>query len=343
MSGLVRRLVPRSVKRRISAELARRESARLERHLATLAARGGPIVVGPWMGEVGFELLYWVPFVAWFSERYSVDPSRLVVLSRGGTASWYAVPPANYRDVLDHITPEAYKSEHAARVREIGEQKQTRITTFERELVAGMSATAGAAGAPLLHPELMYRLLRPFWWGHLDESWVHQHTRYRRLPLPAEVPGLPDSFVAVKFYFNDCFPCSDRNRAFARQVVADLAQEHEVVSLSTGIDLDDHGCDDLGGTRALDLVRGTPAACNLHVQSSIVARATAFVGTYGGFAYLAPFHGVPSFAYYDDPNGFSKSHLRMVRSALARLGTPDLLDARSSRDPVAPLRPAVTT
>jgi hypothetical protein len=90
-------------------------------------------------------------------------------------------------------------------------------------------------------------------------------------------------------------------------------------------------------------VRGTPPSCNLQVQSSIVARASAYVGTYGGFAYLAPFHGVPSFAYYDDPDGFSKSHLRMVRSALARLAMPDLLDARSSREPVARLRPTVMT
>ena len=42
---------------------------------------------------------------------------------------------------------------------------------------------------------------------------------------------------------------------------------------------------------------------NLHVQSAIVAGASAFVGTYGGFSYLAPFLGVPSTAYYSDPHG----------------------------------------
>ena len=339
----MRRLVPRSVRHRISAELARRESARLERRLATLAAAGGRIVVGPWMGEVGFELLYWIPFVAWFTERYSVDPSRLLVISRGGTGSWYGVPATSYRDVLAYVTPEQYKAEHDARVRDIGEQKQTRITPFERHLVARISADTMAAGAPLLHPETMYRLLRPFWWGHLDEAWVHQHSLYRRLPAPAPVTGLPASYVAVKFYFNDCFAPSERNRAFARQVVADLAQEHAVVSLSTGIDLDDHGCDDPGAVRAVELVRGVPAARNLDVQSAIVARATAFVGTYGGFAYLAPFHGVRSFAYYDDPDGFSTAHLKMARSAFARLGTPDLLDARSSSDGRVAVSRAVMT
>jgi hypothetical protein len=327
MSSLLRRLVPRSVKHRISAQLARGESAGLHRQLADLAAGDGPIVVGPWLGEVGFELLYWVPFVAWFAERYAVDPSRLLVLSRGGTGSWYAASAGNYRDVLDFITPETYKARHEARVRDIGEQKQTRITPFERELVATMSAEAGAAGAPLLHPETMYRVLRPFWWGHLDESWVHRHALYRRLPIPDGAPPLPESYVAVKFYFNDCFPASERNRAFVRQVVSELAQEHAIVSLSTGVDLDDHGCYDIG-TGALDPAAATPPSRNLHLQSAIVARATAFVGTYGGFAYLAPFYGVKSVAYYDNPDGFSTSHLRMARSALARLATPDLLQAR---------------
>ena len=47
------------------------------------------IVAGPWLGEVGFELLYWVPFLRWFAERFHVAPERLLVVSRGGTASWY--------------------------------------------------------------------------------------------------------------------------------------------------------------------------------------------------------------------------------------------------------------
>ena len=37
------------------------------------------------------------------------------------------------------------------------------------------------------------------------------------------------------------------------------------------------------------------------VQSAVVARARRFVGTYGGFAYLAPFCGVPAVSYYTEP------------------------------------------
>lgn len=327
----LRQLVPTPLKHGISAQLARFESSRLDRELAALAGGRGPIVAGPWLGEVGFELLYWVPFLAWFAERFSVDRSRLLVLSRGGTRSWYEPFAAEYRDVLDYVTPEGFKAHHDARVREIGEQKQTRLTALERDLLALITSEAGVGDAPLLHPSLMYRVLRPFWWGHLGPAWVQRHARYRALERPPreDLPPLPASYVAVKFYFNDCFPESDENRAFARHLVTALSSQVDVVSLSAGIDLDDHGGCHVATHGVIELASATPASRNLHVQSAVVAHARAFVGTYGGFAYLAPFYGVPCTAYYGDPNGFSRSHLTMARTALASLGRPDLLEAKA--------------
>lgn len=315
-------------------QLARADAWRLERNLGELASGTHTIVAGPWLGEVGFEILYWVPFLAWFAERFNVDPGRLLVVSRGGTASWYASFAHRYRDVLDYVTPEAFQAHHHARVREIGEQKQTRRTGFEREVIAKVAGEAGIGGDRVLHPSTMYRLLRPFWWGHMDESWVHQHTRYRRHTAVdrAEIPQLPSSYSAVKFYFNDCFPATERNRAFVQNIVTRLAQEGPVVSLSTGRALDDHGACAVAGHGVIDLARAGPPARNLHVQSTVVAHARRFVGTYGGFAYLAPFYGVPSTAYFGDAAGFARSHLRMAQSAFATIGAGDLLDVRSVID-----------
>ena len=326
--------MPAALKHGISGQLARFDSGRLERELAALAAGSGPIVAGPWLGEVGFELLYWVPFLAWFTERFSVHRSRLVVLSRGGTRSWYAPFAADYLDVLDYVTAEGFKAYHDARVREIGEQKQTRLIGLERDLLTLMTGDRPLRDAALLHPSLMYRVLRPFWWGHLGPEWVERHARYRALEAPPreDLPPLPPSYVAVKFYYNDCFPESAANRRFARAVAAQLAATGPVVSLSAGIELDDHGACSVDTHGVIDLASATPASRNLHLQSAVVAHARAFVGTYGGFAYLAPFYGVPSTAYYGDADGFSRSHLTMARTALHRLGRRDLLDVRSTDD-----------
>src|SRR5215468_11398604 len=61
----------------------------IRRTLRTAVNGTAPIIVGPWLSEVGYEVLYWVPFLRWFSDRYHVDPSRLTVVSRGGVAGWY--------------------------------------------------------------------------------------------------------------------------------------------------------------------------------------------------------------------------------------------------------------
>jgi hypothetical protein len=323
------RLAPRPLRLAASRVLAAADSRRLERQLAVLASGNGPIVAGPWLGEVGFELLYWAPFLAWFQQRFAVEPSRLIVISRGGTGRWYPTG-VRYADVLDEIPAEAFRAEHQRRVEATGEQKQLRETAFEQALVRKIAARLDAGGAPLLHPSTMYAVLRSFWWGHTGADWVHRHVRYRTLVAsPAcGLPPLPDGYTAVKFYFNDCFPPSPHTADAVRSILASLVAEGPVVLLSSGVQLDDHGACHVDGLTVVQAPLAATPARNLEMQSAIAAGARRFVGTYGGFAYLAPFHGVPSTAYYADASGFATSHLRMAHSALERIGGGGLLETR---------------
>jgi hypothetical protein len=183
----------------------------------------------------------------------------------------------------------------------------------------------------------MYRLFNPYWWGHLDEQWVHRHTRYRRLradpPPPSVVPSTP--YTAVKFYFNDCFPPSEHNRSFVRGLLRRLAERGPVISLTTGLNLDDHGGCEVQALGVRTLPHAVDPRHNLALQSAVVAGAEAFVGTYGGFSYLAPFHGVPAVAFYGSAEGFSQRHLVLARSVFARLDMRELLHLRAAGDPEA--------
>ena len=328
--SLIRGFVPRALRHGVSAQFARVRAARLDQQLSTLASGTRTIVAGPWLGEVGFELLYWVPFLAWFAERFTVAPERLVVVSRGGTARWYAPFAAHYRDIFDQLTPEEFRRQHDERVIANGEQKQTQVLAFEHDLLTRL--VPDVRDRAMLHPSTMYALFAPFWWGHVDERWVHQRARYRRLDSdPAAVGDTPPApYVAVKFYFNDCFPATDGNRAFVRRVVRELAEQGPVVSLTTGLDLDEHRGAEAEMPTVHRLPPDLPPRENLSVQCRLVAGASAFVGTYGGFSYLAPFYGVPATAYYGDPNGFSPRHLRMAQSALQVVGSGGLLTVRPS-------------
>jgi ADP-heptose:LPS heptosyltransferase len=48
---------------------------------------------------------------------------------------------------------------------------------------------------------------------------------------------------------------------------------------------------------------------NLDIQTRIIANARAFVGTYGGLAYVAPFYGVPSVGFYSQESDLMSAHL----------------------------------
>jgi len=326
----LKQLVPHAVRRGISAQLAKVHAARLDRDLAAIASGSDIIVAGPWLGEVGFELLYWVPFLRWFAARFHVAPERLLIVSRGGTASWYRPFAAGYRETFDYLTPEQFRGRHDERVAANGEQKQTQVLAFERELLREL--TADVHGRSMLHPSSMYALFNPFWWGHVGETWVHEHASYARLAAGADSGFVPPAgpYTAVKFYFNECFPATDANRAFVRRTLQRLAAAGPVVSLATGLRLDDHDGDDLETLGVQTLPGHLHPRNNLAMQTAAVAGASRFVGSYGGFSYLAPFLGVPAHAHYSNVHGFSARHLAMARSALDSIGAGSLLDVAAT-------------
>ena len=71
---------------------------------------------------------------------------------------------------------------------------------------------------------------------------------------------------------------------------------------------------------------------NLDIQTAVIAKAQAFVGTYGGYSYLAPLCGVPAIAFYSERDAFYAVHReiaeRMIREVHGgSLVTLDVKDA----------------
>jgi hypothetical protein len=71
----------------------------VEAELERIAARGAPVVPGPWTGSAEHELLYWRPFLTWARERYGLD---LVEPSDAASANGSAVhlPPTLALDLV---------------------------------------------------------------------------------------------------------------------------------------------------------------------------------------------------------------------------------------------------
>ena len=104
------------------------------------------------------------------------------------------------------------------------------------------------------------------------------------------------------------------------QVLADITQTTDVVLLNTGQRYDDHS--DFAPLRRdrLHTVEHlmTPET-NLDVQTRIICGAKAFVGTYGGFSYLAPFYGTNTVAFYSNPTAFRFDHLEVSKRVFSSL------------------------
>jgi hypothetical protein len=266
------------------------------------AARGdAPIVIGPWLGEVGYEALYWVPFVRWFAAHYGVPRERLVVVSRGGVANWYRNLADTYVELLDLFSPEEFAKRNVER-QASGDQKQLAMTAFDEEIIARVRNCLSRPDTRLCHPSAMFQLMRGFWLGTESLQRVLDYTRHALLPPAAEqLRGLPDRFVAVKFYTGRTLPDTMATRGALRALIKQTASDLPVVMLNTRLALDEHQDYIFEGLPGVITLDGwlTPQN-NLGVQTEVIRRAELFIGTCGSLAWLAPLLGTETVAVYAD-------------------------------------------
>jgi hypothetical protein len=186
----------------------------------------------------------------------------------------------------------------------------------------------GIEDAPVLHPSILYQayfrflklnqLAYPRSVRRGDDGVVEGLTSVYT-PIAPPNPGiltehLPDEYVAVRFYSSASFADEPEGRRFTSQVIETLASRTNIVLLGHRFDLDEHR-DVQGalpdGVVSIDhLLRPED---NLALQTAVVGRAKAFVGTYGGFAYLAPILGVPSLSFSMDRGRTHSWHYELAQ------------------------------
>jgi hypothetical protein len=299
------------------------------RRAALLGRSDRPIVVGPWCGEVGFELLYWIPFVHWLVERARIDGQRLVVVTRGGADVWYRDLGSRSVEIFDLIDADAFRG-HAET------WKQHRLSPFDRRLLSGAIAAAGLQRVQLLHPLVMYRLFTSYWKEEAVLEPITAFLRYAPLPAPPLHPvaaSLPADYVAAKFYFSQSFSDTPENRAFVQRAIASAAEQAPVVLLHAGARLDDHHDALISATPGVQVLHAD-VRDNLAAQSAVVARARGFIGTYGGFSYLAPLYGVDSLSFFSARDKLVPFHLEHAQRVYGsrpggRFLAVDTADARA--------------
>jgi len=309
------------VPRVVSGEMTHHEMALAEREIKRLAAGNKTIIVGPWLSEVGFEVLYWIPFLNWV-KSYQDFGDRLVAVSRGGVESWYRTVTSNYIEVLDYMKPDHYLYNNMRRI-QVGKQKQRKPSEFDNEVIRIAKDVLKNDEFDLLHPSTMYNLFMLYWKRQASVRLVEQFSEFKpfaQIETSEWAADLPDDYIAVRFYFSDSFPDTEDNRGFVEGILASLTERHDVVVLNPGFAMDDHWDFDPGHADRLHTIDHVmEPSNNLAVQTEVISRARAFVGTYGGLSYLAPFYGVDSIALYSHGPGFHYHHLEFANKVFAEM------------------------
>jgi hypothetical protein len=326
-----RYIVPRVLPEMMTGDQSTAEMAAIPKIIQRFSNSGKPIIVGPWLSEVGFELLYWIPFLQWVKSYRPMDAERLHVVSRGGAGVWYQNITKNYIELFDFYPPEQFRAKNNDRLRE-NKQKHLALSDFDREILKVAYQQIGSKDCDILHPMYMYQLFYSYWKSRMSVSVVDQFASFERLPaldtsdLARE---LPDNFTAVRFYFNESFPDNEENKVFVTQLLQALSEAGDVVLLNPDLHIDDHWDPKIQSNRRIHSIDHlmTPRN-NLEIQTKVISRSRAFVGTYGGLSYLAPFYGVTSLAFYSHREKFSPQHLEVSRRVFGgfRRGSYVVLD-----------------
>lgn len=291
--------------------LLQRDEAILRRSLRS----GRTLIVGPFLGEVGYELLYWRPRILRLLRENGVDPGRVVVVSRGGAGAWYQDVAAREIDVLELVTPRELRDRVEERAAQTGQRKQMHLDDFDRRLIADLRARIG--DADVVHPRLMYGRSRFLWEGirpPQDALALGDYDDLPRLELAPEIEArLPERFVALKVYFNLCLPDT---RVVHERLAALVAQSDlPVVALEAGVAVDDHDDWRAAASGVVEVADILEPHTNLAAKAEIVARAERLISTYGGFSYVGPFAGTPTTAVWveREKNERHEKILRAVR------------------------------
>jgi hypothetical protein len=294
------------------ARAARRQLVwtRHEREVLKAIQEERKLLVGPFLGEVGFELLYWIPVLRRLLA--GVDPERVTVLTRGGAGTWYRDFAASSVDALELVPAEGYLEEIVARRKREGNTKQFFPDRLDRDLTRLALDRVGSAA--VIHPLLMYSRMRFVLEGLQPPAAATGIGEYGRLPVEERELPVPAEYVAVKLYFSDSFPDDAASRELAARALGELAERTDVVVLTSGRQLDEHQEWVPAGPRIHDSSTWVTPEDNLAVQTRLVAGAQELVATYGGFSYLGPMLGVPTRALYTQ-EAFQRVHLDVLHAA----------------------------
>lgn len=309
------------------------------------------VAFGPWVGEVGWEVLYWIPFVNWVIKQYGLEKKKLYVVSRGGNSSWYRSMGVEFEYLpVETYMPEIKQKLLAQQDTNKGMKKEKVVSTLDLAMDDMKRAVSTVEGRSMkgpaffcVSPDDMYALSMPFAGHHLGFRYLLSCQDQPAAPVNRQGESaceyvksleLPERFVTLRLYNRASLTYSRELVLGVLRFTRSLCQRTKsgCVILVYPHDTDHSEVFDgaalaMEECRALDpTVVELSKTDNLDVQTEILLRSAVTITTHGGLAYLSAWCG--NRVYAIDDSAFTKAdhHLMKARRAFGEQGSITLID-----------------
>lgn len=293
-----------------------------------ISATNRPLLLGPWLGNAHWELMYWRPYLAWILKQLNLIDRRVIAVSRAGADLWYAGLADEYLDLLELYNLEEFEGIDEERMRRTGNRKQRSLSDVERDVLDAAARHLGLDEFDVVHPATMFRMCDEVWRGRLPAEFVAQYSHYTKIETepPAEL-DLPAHYVAVRFTNGPA--SSDRPEAqnYVNELVQALAANGPVVALYTGYSVEGAEFEELTLDACEGLISlrdrvGPRQSARLETQA--IAGADCCVCTMGGAVPLAVCSGIETIGLYRRQPGFASVHWAVADFTASQLGSSSL-------------------
>lgn len=274
------------------------------------------VYIGPWFSELGFELLYLIPFFNYVKST-RLNSSNFTVISRGGKIPIYDKLGFDYVNPLEYFEASEWETINNQNWKLLGGLKQSKLTSIDKDILESIFYNEPTESRTnlVLHPSLIFALFRPFW---LSNVGINSVLKYLKFPIINSELG-SNNKIFVKLYSR---PSMSGATFDVDDLIEDLSglQNKEIYLCASQEYRDDHTIFKykLQGNTNLHEFHADSFADNLRVQLLQMIRCSKSLVTYGGLSYFPLFYGLSSIGLYEDESKFAECHL-LVAKHLAKL------------------------
>ena len=197
------------------------------------------VLFGPWTSEIGFELLYWIPYL---KKNFKLENKKIIIISRGGVENWYKFSNYyKYFNLLDLVSSSEIKN-HFDIKKSIGGQKQFFLEDFDKKIIQKVKEKLKINSIEVIHPKEMYNFFKPYWSGLYSYGFrtiVEKEMKFNELD---KIDLKVKNFVACKIYSSSILNIDQNKEIYSQKIkiiLNEILKKFNIIFLNFETD-DDH-------------------------------------------------------------------------------------------------------